>query len=64
MVLLDGPIWEMLANNLVTERQAIRLQELSDLAARGKKSRMSKSDVSLVEKFALFHAQSPSQLVH
>lgn len=54
-VYLDPSIWVMFEAGLVTEKQAIRLQRLSNQSKAGKVVLLDKRDQELINRFHLFH---------
>ena len=61
-VMLEPLIWSALQSNVLTEAQAIRLQELSNAASRGRQSNLSRRDQKLIDRLSLFLAKASPTL--
>ena len=61
-VMLEPLIWSALQSNVLTEAQAIRLQELSNDASLGRQSNLSRRDQKLIDRLSLFLAKASPTL--
>jgi len=60
--MLEPLIWSALQSKVLTEAQAIRLQELSNAAGLGRPSNLSRRDQKLIDRLSLFLAKASPTL--